>query len=643
MSFKYLIMAVAATMISTGIMGQDYHTRSNKALRYYLQGKSELELLFIDQAESNLKIATDVDKGFYEAWLTLGQMYNDKECWEDAVHCLSQAVKIDSLFFIPAIFSLGKAEARSGRYAKAKMHMKAFLASGSASTRLVSEATEILEDCDFALSFVNLRFTSKRVNLGDSVNTTLDEYWPSVVADGSTLYFTRELKRLTAYGPDRQEDFYVSTLKDSVWGKARSAGAPLNTPGNEGAQTISSDGRSMYFTACDREDGIGRCDIYYATLEGTRWTVGTNIGSPVNSRYWESQPSISADGRMLFFVSNRPGGVGGMDLWYSVKRNNGAWSTPVNPGIDLNSKGDEFSPFIYFDGRTLYFSSNGRKSFGGFDIFSSVMKNDSTWTEPENLGPAVNTPSDETGLVISATGRTGYFSSSEDKSKGKDLYSITIPEEIAPDPVSYLHCIVRDKQTGLPIRAAVDLSNVTLNIDMLNMNTDKEGSFLVCLPQGCSYGLDISADGYMFYSENFDFESGYNSTEPYLKTIYLKPVKVGETIRMYNVFYTLDSWELMNSSLPELEKLYGFMERHPEMKVDISGHTDATGSDEHNRVLSEKRAQSVREYLISRGIQAKRMVCHGYGESKPVSSNDDEEGRRLNRRTEVTVVSMGTK
>jgi hypothetical protein len=428
-----------------------------------------------------------------------------------------------------------------------KKHLVAFLSYINQPSKLVEEAGEIIKDCDFALSFPGLIFTSKPLNLGDSVNTTMDEYWPSVTADGSSIFFTREVRRATAYGRDRQEDFYMSTMIDTVWGGARTVGAPLNTAGNEGAGSIASDGRSMYFTACDREDGLGRCDIYYTTLEGNRWTAGTNISSPVNSRYWESQPSLSADGRMLFFVSNRPGGIGGMDLWYSIRKTNGTWSSPVNPGESLNSKGDEFSPFIYFDGRTLYFSSNGRKSFGGFDIFSSVLQPDSSWSEPENLGPSINTPSDETGLIISATGRKAYFSSTIDKSRGKDIYSIEIPAEIAPPPVSYLRGTVRDKVTGRPVKASIDLSNLTLNKTAVQMNTDKYGSFLICLPQGCSYGLDVSADGYMFYSDNFDFEGGYSSSEPYLKSIFLNPVRVGETLRMYNVFYNVDSWELLST------------------------------------------------------------------------------------------------
>ncbi|HPT11309.1 MAG TPA: OmpA family protein [Bacteroidales bacterium] len=640
MRTRYFILMLSVLLFATEAAGQDYHTRSNKALKHYLQGKEDLDLFYIDQAESNFKLAVKEDKNFYEAWLVLGQLYNDKEQWVDAVDCLSKAVRLDSLFFTNAIFSLGKAEARSGYFSLAKVHLSAYLTMGRKSDQLAEQARQMLEDCEFALSYPNLVFTGKAIDLGDSVNTSADEYWPSIVADGSALYFTREVRRAVAYGPDRQEDFYVSIMKDTVWGMARSVGAPINTPGNEGAQSISSDGRSMYFTACDREDGLGRCDIYHSSLEGTRWTVGTNLGAPVNSRYWESQPSINADGNMLFFVSNRTGGLGGMDIWYSVKKSDGKWGSPINPGASLNTPEDEFSPFIYFNGKTLYFSTNGRKSFGGFDIYSSEMQPDSSWSEPKNLGPGINTPADESGLIISSDGKKAYFSSVRDKSRGKDIFSIDLPENIAPEPVSYFAGVVRDKKSGLPVKATVELINLSTRKDKVNIVTEKDGSFLICLPKGTSYGLNVSSDGYMFYSENFDFKGGYTSKQPYRKNVFLNPIDLGESLRMYNVFYDIDSWELLPESGPELEKLYQFLTRHNDLKVEIAGHTDSSGSLEHNQKLSENRAESVRNYLISRGINAKQLTWKGYGETRPLVPNDNPEAMKLNRRTEVTIISF---
>jgi outer membrane protein OmpA-like peptidoglycan-associated protein len=640
MNLKYLILPLFALLFTIDSAGQDYHTHSNKALKHYLQGKEDLDMFYIDQAENNFLLATKEDNNFYEAWLLLGQLYNDKEQWADAVDCLSKAVRIDSLYFTNAIFSLGKAEARAGYYSLAKTHLSAYLLMNKKSDELADKARHMLDDCEFALTYPNLVFSGKAIDLGDSVNSSADEYWPSIVADGSALYFTREVKRAVAFGPDRQEDFYVSFMKDSIWGLARSVGAPINTAGNEGAQSISSDGHSMFFTACDREDGLGRCDLYYSTLEGSRWTVGTNIGAPVNSRYWESQPSLNADGDMLFFVSNRPGGEGGMDIWYSVKKSDGKWGNPVNPGSSINTPEDEFSPFIYFNGRTLYFSTNGRKSFGGFDIYSSEMKDDTTWSEPKNLGPAINTPADESGLIISSDGKKAYFSSVRDKSRGKDIYSIELPDNIAPEAVSYFAGIVRDKKSGLPVKASIELTNLSARKDKVNIVTGKDGTFLVCLPQGNSYGLNVSSDGYMFYSENFDFKGGYTSQKPYRKSVFLNPIDLGESLRMYNVFYNLDSWELLPESGPELEKLFQFLSKHNDLKVEIAGHTDSTGSLEYNQKLSEHRAESVRNYLVTRGINPKQLTWKGYGETRPLVPNDSEEAMKLNRRTEVTVISF---
>jgi outer membrane protein OmpA-like peptidoglycan-associated protein len=640
-----LLMTVMLTQFT--VSGQNFHTRSNKALKYYDQGKRDYELLYYDRAESNLRLAVKEDNRFYEAHILLGQLYTDTGDWEKSVTHYRSAVKIDSLYFVPALFSLGRAELRTGRYFEALNHLEAFLKQPGVTPKLRGDAEKLIASCRFALTFPASLFEREPVSAGDSVNTSLDEYWPSVTGDGQQLIFTREVKRAGGYGRDynrdRQEDFYISRwVADGYWGKTRNAGAPLNTAGNEGAQSISSDGRYMFFTACDRNDGQGRCDIYYSSNDGNRWSPGLNLGPPVNSAYWESQPSISPNGRMLFFVSNRPGGMGGMDIWYSTRGSDGKWNKPVNPGKGMNTSGDEFSPFIYFNGRTLYFSSNGRESFGGHDIYVTTMNRDSTWTTPENLGPPVNTPADETGLVIESSGRRAYFSSVRNKDSGKDIYYLDLPEEIQPEPVSYFKGNVIDKASGQPIKARYELTDLTRRAEVINSVTDGRGEFFVCLPQGSSYGLNVTAPGYMIFSENFDFVEGYTSSEPYLKTIALNRVREGEFMRMYNVFYDTDSWELLESSLPELELLLEFLNVNPTVVIEIGGHTDSDGSEEHNQRLSERRANSVREFLIKRGIAGERIFSHGYGETTPVADNITPAGKRLNRRTEITILSEGT-
>ncbi|MGE5349560.1 MAG: OmpA family protein [Actinomycetota bacterium] len=629
------------------VTGQSLHTRSNRALKFYDQGKRDYELLYYDRAENSLKAAVGEDSGFLEAHLLLGQLYSDTGDWEKAVRHYRAAKEIDPLFFPPALYSLGRAEFRTGRYTEATTNLELYLKQPGASARLKTEAEKMLASCRFALSYPESLFETEPISAGDSVNTTLDEYWPSVTGDGLQLIFTREVKRAAGYGRDfnrdRQEDFYISRLtKDGYWGTARNAGAPLNTAGNEGAQSISSDGRSMFFTACDRNDGQGRCDIYFSSYDGNRWSPGVNLGQPVNTTYWESQPSVSPNGRMLFFVSNRPGGMGGMDIWYSVRGNDGRWGRPVNPGKAINTAGDEFSPFIYFNGKTLYFSSNGRESFGGHDIYVTTMNRDSTWTTPENLGPPVNTPADETGLVIESSGRRAYFSSVRDKERGKDIFYLDLPQRIQPEPVLYFRGNVIDKQSGQPITARYELTDLTYRTDVISSVTDGRGGFFVCLPQGSSYGLNVTADGYMIFSENFDFAEGYTSAEPLTKTIALNKVRKGEFMRMYNVFYDTDSWELLETSIPELEHLLQFLMVNHTVVIEIGGHTDSDGSDQHNQRLSERRAESVRAYLVKRGIDSKRIFSHGYGETSPVADNLTPAGKRLNRRTEITILSEGT-
>ena len=643
MTLRAYIIVIGMIVLSQPTMsGQTFHTRSNRALKYYDQGKRDYDLLYYDRALTNLKMAVGEDARFFEAHLLLGQLYADTGDWVNAVTHYRQAVGIDPLFFPPALFSLGRAELRTGRYAEARTHLEAYLNQPKTTARLREEAGKMIASCIFALSFPGSFFEADPVNAGDSVNTELDEYWPSVTGDGQQLIFTREVRRAAGYGRDRQEDFYVSQWRsDGYWGTARNAGPPLNTAGNEGAQSIASDGRSMYFTACDRNDGQGRCDIYYSTFDGTRWSPGINAGSPVNSTHWESQPSISPDGKMLFFVSNRPGGIGGMDIWYSVRGSDGKWGRPVNPGKVINTTADEFSPFIYFNGRTLYFSSNGRESFGGHDIYTTTLNRDSSWTEPKNLGPAVNTPADETGLIIESSGKRAYFSSVRETSKGKDIYYIDLPESIQPEPVSYFKGRVIDKATGSPLTAMYELTDLTNRTEVISSVTDNAGGFFVCLPAGVSYGLNVTANGYMIFSENFDFVDGYTSTEPYSKTIGLNRVRQGEFMRMYNVFFDTDSWELLEASRPELEQLLDFLQINNTVVVEVGGHTDSEGTSEYNQSLSQRRAASVREFLIKRGIQPGRIFSHGYGEEYPVADNITPAGRRLNRRTEITILSEG--
>lgn len=637
---KIVLNVVVYSIISVNSFSQDFHTFSNKALKAYKQGVAAYDYLDLSAAEANFKEAITLDKKFYEGYIMLGEVMTAQKKYDQAAIFYSTAVKLDSLYYKPLFFTLANAEMLSGDYSRALIHFKVYLAQLGMSQKNKLVAEKNIKNCEFALTALKNPVPFNPVNLGSAINTKDDEYWPSITADGQTLMFTRQARITENKGifETPQEDFYISYFRDNMWQNAVNAGAPLNTNQNEGAQTLSSNGKYMYFTACNRPGGLGSCDIYFSAFNDGKWTEPFNIGPPVNTKYWETQPSVSADGKLLFFSSNRPGGFGGKDLWLSKLNEQNMWSNPVNLGATINTAGDEMSPFIHFDGKTLYFSSDGTVGMGGFDLFKTTMNEDSTWTEPVNIGYPINTYSDEMGLIIESNGKKAYYSSIRDKSMGKDIFSFDLYMAARPNPVSYLKGKVFDKETGKLLKADYELINLSTNQITIKSSTDQAGDFLVCLPSGCNYGINVNKSGYLFYSENFMLEGEHTEAEPFIKRIGLSPIKIGEKMLLTNVFYEVDSWELKKESSLELNNLANLLSENKDLLLEIGGHTDATGSADHNQVLSEKRALSVVNYLVKNGISPGRLKYKGYGNTQPISDNESVEGRKLNRRTEAKVI-----
>jgi len=636
-----LIIAIFCFSMQS-LSSQGFHTGSNKALKLYNQGVTSYDYFDFGNAEKNFREAISIDDKFYEAFMMLGELMEKQRKYAESASAYREAVKIDSLFFKPVFFNLGNAEIMSGDYANALIHFNVYIVQSGISEKNKIIALKNIKNCEFALKAIKNPVSFNPESAGNSINTINDEYWPSITADGQTLMFTRQQNLANdpkLYGV-AQEDFYTSLFSNNSWQPAINAGSPLNTAQNEGAQTISSNGSYMYFTSCDRPGSMGSCDLYFSSFAEGKWSVPVNVGPPVNTSGWESTPSISADGKTLFFSSNRSGGFGGKDIWYSVLNDNNSWTTPVNMGKNINTNGDEMSPFIHFDGKTLYFASNGRVGMGGFDIFLTKMINDSTWTEPQNLGYPINTFNDEMGLIIESDGEKAYFSSIRDKQNGKDIFYFNLYESARPNPVSYLKGKVFDKITGKLLKAEFELINLSSNKIAVRSSTDRNGNFLVCLPSGYNYGINVIKPGYLFYSENFMFEGQHTVREPLIKRIILSPIEVGEKMQLSNVFYEIDSWQLKKESIIELDNLVKLLSENKTLYMEIGGYTDSTGTDQHNRVLSEKRAISVVNYLIGKGISADRLNYKGYGNSSPKSDNGTEEGRRLNRRTEAKVIEL---
>jgi flagellar motor protein MotB/tetratricopeptide (TPR) repeat protein len=617
---------------------EEIHTDSKKAIDAYNQGLRKYSLMNYPEAINYLAQAISADSDFIEAYLVLAEVYEDYRQYANAISAYKKGMDINPHYYPRGFIRLGRLQFNLGRYEDSKLDYEKYLELNTKDTKQIELARRGIDKCSFAINAVNNPVDFNPENMGPAINTIEDEYWPSLSADEQTLIITR-LVRKSLHFDGFQEDFFISHKLDDGWSVMKNAGYPLNTNDNEGAQTISADGRFMVFTACNREGGVGRCDLYYSELIGEKWTLPKNMFAPVNTRYKETQPSLSADGNTLYFASDRPGGKGQLDLWQTGRNEDGTWSQPVNMGDDINTPSNEMSPFIHFDNQTLYFASEGYMGLGGFDLFVSRKDSTEKWSVPENLGYPINTNKDEIGLIVNSKGNEAYYSSDRDPYAGKDIFMFELYKEVRPHEVSYMKGKVFDIETKESLKAKFELIDLETGKMVYEAFSDEEtGEFLVCLPSNRNYCLNVSKEGYLFFSGNFALKGVFKLEEPFLKDVPLRPIKVGESIVLNNIFYKTDSFALMKESKVELDKLVKFLKDYPDISIEISGHTDNVGTADYNQTLSENRARSVAEYLQNSSIEGERIIYKGYGFTKPVETNETEQGRALNRRTELKII-----
>lgn len=621
---------------------EELSTKSKKAKNYYVRGEQLLQAQKVAEAKLNFQLALAEDDKFFEAYMLLGEVNEQEKDDSAAVSVYKKAIEIDPERYPPVFQIIAEIEYKNGWYTDAALHYTTYLGFKSAHGASRIKAEKNLANCEFAINAMQHPVPFAPVNLGANVNTELNEYFPCLTADNETLVFTRLLKDKRSI-TGRQEDFFVSYFRDE-WQMASELGFPINTVYNEGAPTLSADGNILIFTACeslegygvDRE-GYGRCDLFVAKRSGREWLVPYNLGVPVNSGAWESQPSISSDGRTLYFVSNRNNNY---DIWFSTVNNKGVWSEPQKLGPNINTEGYEGSVFIHPDNQTLYFSSDGHVGMGLLDIFMSRKDSTGQWGPPVNLGYPINSHKDDNSILISAKGELAMFASDrQDGFGGLDLYAFELYKEARPQVVTYMKGTVFDKNSGKKLDAQFELTNLETGLVVIESFSNKTtGEFLVCLPANNEYALTVSRDAYLFYSENFNLSGENPSTDPVLKDIPLVPLQTGAKVVMRNVFFETGRYDLLEPSKVELNKLVALMLKNPKMKVEIGGHTDNVGNHEYNLSLSENRAKAVITYLTDNGISSDRLSFKGYGETQPVDSNETESGRANNRRTEFKVV-----
>ncbi len=624
-------------------------TADKKALKYYEKAQEYNRAEDWQNALKQLEKAAGESPDFIDVYLAKAAIYYDQGDFNEAKANFEKAFALNINYRPRAIYQLAITEQKLRDFASAAEHFEQFIQLEKRNQGLIQRARRHLENARFAKQAIAnpVPFTPKKLN--GNINTADPEVLPALTADGEFLIFTRLV--------NRQEDLFISKLVDGEWQVAKPL-VGINSSQNEGTQSISADGKFLVFTACNRKGGAGSCDLYYSAIQDNQWISAQNMGSPINSRSWESTPSISANSRTLFFASDRPGGQGGRDLWVSYLEPDG-WSLPVNLGPNINSSGDEQSPFIHADGQTLYFMSDGLTGMGNFDLYFSKKQEDGTWGKPQNLGYPINTTANEGAMIVSLDGKTAYFatdkkldettlSESASLKADADIYQFDLPASARPNPVTYLKAEVFDAVTQEKLSAIAEINELASGNSFIKVRADKSGQFLICIPAGQSYALNVAKAGYLFYSENFDLTTDNSLEEPYVMKIGLTPIPEeaitenippSQPIILKNVFFESASAALKPTSRIELNRLRDLLIENPSLTIQINGHTDNVGSENDNQLLSEARAKAVMTFLIDEGINAARLQAKGYGESQPIDTNDTPDGRQNNRRTEFVVLN----
>lgn len=630
---KYILLYIIVSLLALDVFSQN-----SKSKKLYEKGEKALSERKFNEAKEFLSKSIRADTTNGDSYYLLASLNiiekdyeNARELYKSLMNCCKDEAK-----YMLAHLSLAEYEWSLGNYTVAIEYAEMFLNFNPTKKqyREVRTAKKIIASSQYALQNIANVLPYAPYDIGSEVNSKSQQYFPVITADGKELYFTAREER-------KNENIYRTTNFNGKWSTPEEI-KELNTPFNEGTCSISADGKIMIFTSCESTRdrmGYGSCDLFLTEKRGDQWSTPINLGPNVNSRNWESQPSLSADGRTLYFVSDRKGGQGKRDIWVTTLSEQNEWMPAVNLGKTINTIEDDISPYIHANGHTLYFASEGHLGFGGLDLFKSELQN-MEWSTPQNLGYPINDHAEQVSLVVSADGSKGYFSK-ENISGNKRTSSIVafdLPKEVTPSSLStYLKGVVYDAVSKYPIKAELELKVLNNDKTESKVASDKTtGKYLIVLNQDEEYALYISKPGYLFQSLTFDMKNA--GVEGKTLDIFLERVNQGTNITLSNIFFNSNEFVLQRKSDVELNKIKDFMLLNPSLNVQISGHTDAVGSVEYNLNLSQKRAEAVANYLIQNGIDATRIKAVGYGKQKPIADNTTEEGRKENRRIEFEIL-----
>ncbi len=614
-------------------------------LKYYQLGKDNDALEELDKAEKR-------DPSFGEVYELRADIFMEKRDFPKSIEQYKKLFSVSRNPHWQTYYTCAKMELVQGSYEDAKAHYEKFLKAPAIDPEMELDVRLGLDNCNFAIDAMKHPVNFNPVNMGPNINSSYPEYFPAITVDGKKFLFTRRLTRDVGQGMVAgQEDFYASNLVDGKWSPSTPVDG-INTPGNEGAPCYSANGKILFFAACMEQDGsygspdrrgYGSCDIFYSVLENGHWSKPQNVGPPVSTAAYETQPSFSSDGKSLYFIRSQIGtdkhSLKNQDIYVSTLNDKGEFGEPKRLSDKINTPETEQSVFIAADNMTLYFSSNGHPGMGGLDIYMSKRQPDGEWGEAVNLGYPINTNANDNSLLVDPNGKLAYFASDRPGGFGAlDLYSFELPQAMRAEKVTYFKGKVYDAVSKKPLEASFDLIDLGTQKSLYTALSERgSGEFFLTLTANKNYALNVTKPGYLFYSDNFALKETKDESKPFIMDVPLQPIDTGKAIVLKNVFFETGKYDLLPDSKAELNKLVGFLNLNKTLKIELSGHTDDVGGKKENLLLSQNRAKAVYEFLIANGIVKERLSHKGYGDTRPVVPNDSPEHRQMNRRTEFRI------
>ena len=645
---RSILNTIFFSCLALTLMSQDFIERKDISKKEVKKLKEAIKASRSNDTDKALKVYDKLLKkypDFIELYLRRGSIFYQQKDYAKAkdnfLTAIAKAPEYDPEMYFSTALTLHAAK----EYDAAAFHFEAYLDRGATNTRKKAKAMKMMQNSKFIHEALKNPVTADFVKLPESINTSAREYGATESIDGKSILFVRRYSRY--------DELMIATKEGDEY-IVEPGFAEFDEFAEIGTFSFSANGKFLVFTSCNNRDGFGGCDLYYSRIKNGKWIRPRNMGPIINTPAWESQPSLSADGSALYFSSNRKHGLGGKDIWVSVRGGDrNGWTPPINLGPNINSKENEESPFIHADGYTLYYRSNGLPGMGDYDNYFSARKGDHlSWAKATNMGYPINTIGHDGALTVSLDGHRGYISSDREFLENRntntnlEVFTFPLPDYAKPILTTYLKVNIIDAVTKKPISAnKIELADGETG-SILSRNEAEDGIFITSLPTGKSYGLSVEMENYIFQSRFFDLAGINTVLDPFEIVVEMVPIPKAESssviydtpVVLNNIFFETGSANLKDVSMLEINRLSQTLKDQPSLKIRILGHTDNVGDNAANKLLSEERAKAVYSALADSGIEISRLSYIGVGEEDPIETNETEEGRQRNRRTEFILI-----